>query len=199
MEGLLKAHIQIIVGSTRPGRKGKAVAEWFYKEAKQRNDITVELIDLKNLDLPLLDEPHHPATGQYEKEHTKAWSSIIKKGDGYIFVTPEYNHGYPASLKNALDYLYNEWGKKPMGIVNYGGAVGGARAAEQLRLVAIELHMHPIREQIQVLNVGQAVAEDGTLNTELVRGDVTAMLDELVWWATTLKPAREAQYVHSRS
>src|SRR3977135_2592883 len=126
--------IAIILGSTRPGRNGEAVAKWVYEVTKRRNDAEFELVDIKDFNLPLLDEPVPPIMGQYSKPHTKRWAAKIAVFDAYVFVTPEYNHGTSGALKNAIDFLFAEWNNKAAGFVSYGGA-SGARAVEQLRLV----------------------------------------------------------------
>jgi NAD(P)H-dependent FMN reductase len=127
--------VAIILGSTRPGRNGEAVARWVYNIAKKlSNDVEFEYIDIKDFNLPLLDEPIPPSQGQYSKDHTKAWSAKIDSFDAYIFVTAEYNHGIPGALKNAIDFLYRKWNNKAAGFVSYGGA-GGVRSVEHLRLV----------------------------------------------------------------
>ena len=132
--------IAIIIGSTRPGRKGEAVAKWVYEIAQKRSDAEFELVDIKDFNLPLLDEPMSPMMGQYTHQHTKTWSAKIASFDAYVFVTPEYNHGTSGALKNAIDFLCNEWNNKAAGFVSYGGA-GGARAVEQLRLVMAEVQI----------------------------------------------------------
>src|SRR5216117_3050651 len=139
--------IAIILGSTRPGRNGEAVAKWVHEIAQERTDAEFELVDLKDFNLPLLDEPMPPIMGQYSKPHTKAWAAKISSFDGYVFVTPEYNHGVPGALKNAIDFLFREWTDKAAGFVSYGGA-GGARAVEQLRLVLAEVHVATVRAQV---------------------------------------------------
>src|SRR5881296_2462563 len=139
--------IAIIIGSTRPGRKGEAVAKWVYEIAQERSDVEFELVDIKDFNLPLLDEPMSPIMGQYTHQHTKTWSAKIASFDAYVFVTPEYNHGTSAALKNAIDFLYHEWVNKAAGFVSYGGA-GGARAVEQLRLVLAEVQIATVRNQV---------------------------------------------------
>ena len=139
--------IGIIVGSTRPGRNGLAVAQWVYDIASQRDDAHYELVDLIDYPLPHLDEPVPPILGQYSHEHTKAWADKIASFDGFVVVTPEYNHSTSGVLKNAIDYLYKEWNNKAVGFVSYG-AVGGSRAVEHLRLVAAELQMADVRAQV---------------------------------------------------
>lgn len=136
-------HIQLIIASVRPTRIGDQIAQWAIDLASGIDDLTFELVDLKDWYLPLDDEPHQPKVGGYVQHHTMAWSEQIRKGDGYIFLTPQYNWGYPASLKNALDHLYHEWSNKPAVIVTYGHR-GGVKAAEQLKQVLIGLHMRPV-------------------------------------------------------
>jgi len=139
--------IAIIVGSTRPGRNGRAVADWAYAQACQRDDAGYELIDLLDYPLPLLDQAMPPSLGQYANEHTRAWAAKVAGFDGYVFVTPEYNHSTSAALKNAIDHLYGEWNNKAAGFVSYGG-LGGARAVEHLRLICAELQIATVRSQV---------------------------------------------------
>jgi len=139
--------IAIIIGSTRPGRNGEAVAKWVYEIAKKRHDAEFELVDIKEFELPLLDEPVPPSMGQYSRPHTKRWAAKINSFDGFVFVTPEYNHGISGALKNAIDFLFAEWNNKAAGFVSYG-SVGGARAVEQLRLVLAEVQIATVRNQV---------------------------------------------------
>src|SRR5882762_483551 len=139
--------IAIIIGSTRPGRNGEAVAKWVYKIAQKRTDAEFELVDIKDFNLPLLDEPVPPIMGQYSKLHTKVWAAKIGSFDAYVFVTPEYNHGTSGALKNAIDFLYQEWTSKAAGFVAYGGTMG-ARAVENLRLILAELQVATVRTQV---------------------------------------------------
>ena len=143
--------IAVIVGSVRPGRAGLDVANWYIDQVKDTPGLEFELVDLKDHPLPLLDEPMPPAMGQYEKAHTKAWSEVISRYDGYVWVTSEYNHAPPASLLNAISYLFNEWSKKPVAMVGYGN-MAGARAVEHLRNVAGELDMVDLRMAVGVRN-----------------------------------------------
>ena len=138
--------IAIIIGSTRPNRMGATVADWVHKEAASR-DASYDLIDLREVDLPFLDEGMPPSMGQYEHEHTKEWAATIAQYDGFVFVTPEYNHATSAALKNALDFLYAEWNDKACAFVGYG-SLGGARAVENLRAIASELQMAHVRQQV---------------------------------------------------
>ncbi|MFC3502620.1 NADPH-dependent FMN reductase [Micromonospora krabiensis] len=139
--------IGIILGSTRPGRNGEAVARWVLDVAKQRTDAEFELVDLLDYQLPHLDEPMPPSYGQYSQPHTKRWSETISSYDGFVMVTPEYNHSTSGALKNAIDYLYGEWNNKAVGFVSYG-SVGGTRAVEHLRLISAELQMADVRAQV---------------------------------------------------
>ena len=139
--------IAIILGSTRPGRNGEAVAKWVLENASTRTDAEYELVDLIDYRLPHLDEAMPPAYGQYANEHTKTWAAKIAEFDGYIFVTPEYNHSTSGALKNAIDYLFAEWNNKAAGFVSYG-SVGGTRAVEHLRLIAAELQIATVRAQV---------------------------------------------------
>src|SRR5712672_2948956 len=136
--------IAIIIGSTRPARNGEAVGKWVYEIAKKRTDAEFELVDIKDFNLPLLDEPVPPSMGQYSKPHTKTWAAKIGSFDGYVFVTPEYNHGIAGALKNAIDFLFAEWNNKAAGFVAYGGA-GGTRAVEHLRQIMGELKVAAVR------------------------------------------------------
>jgi len=139
--------IAVILGSTRPGRNGKAVAEWVYDVAKQRDDAEYELVDIAEYALPHLDEIVPPSLGQYSQPHTLAWANKIASFDGFVFVTPEYNHSTSGALKNAIDFLYAEWNNKAAGFVSYGSA-GGTRAVEHLRLVMAELQVADVRAQV---------------------------------------------------
>lgn len=180
--------IAIIIGSTRPGRKGEAVGKWVYETAKAYGKADVELIDLVDYNLPLLDEANIPAAGKYEKEHTKKWAAKIAEFDGYVFVTPEYNHGTSAALKNALDFLYKEWTNKACGFVGYGWT-GGLRGIEQLRACVSNLELADVRQQVDISFVHDY--KDGVLTA----GDhkvkaVHGMIDQIVAWADALKSLR---------
>lgn len=181
--------IGIILGSTKPGRNGEAVAKWVYDISKNREDAQFELVDVKDFDLPLYDEPYPAMMQQYTKEHTKKWSDKIKEFDGYIFVTAEYNHAIPGALKNAIDFLSVEWNNKAAGFVSYGSA-GGARAVEQLRLVAGELQLADVRAQV-MLSLFTDFENMSTFKPDPRHVDeVHAMFDQVVAWANALKPLR---------
>jgi NAD(P)H-dependent FMN reductase len=179
----------IILGSNRPGRNGEAVARWVYETAKKRIDAEFEYVDIKDFNLPLLDEPVPPSQGQYSKEHTKVWSAKIDSFDSYIFVTAEYNHGIPGALKNGIDYLYKEWNNKAAGFVGYGSA-GGVRAVEQLRLVMAELQVADVRAQVAVSIITEfenfRIFKPASYQEKLVNN----MLDQVISWGRALKPLR---------
>ncbi|MEU1623700.1 NAD(P)H-dependent oxidoreductase [Streptomyces sp. NPDC005722] len=181
--------IAIILGSTRPGRNGAAVADWVLDIAKQRSDAEFELVDLADYPLPLLDEALPPAFGQYQNDHTKAWSAKIAEFDGYVFVTPEYNHSTTGALKNALDYLYAEWNNKAAGFVGYGSG-GGIRAVEHLRLIASELQIATVRAQVALSLLtdfeNYSVFKPGPHH----RSTLDATLDQVVAWSKALRPLR---------
>ncbi|MBI3486245.1 NAD(P)H-dependent oxidoreductase [Candidatus Daviesbacteria bacterium] len=191
--------IQIIIGTTRPNRFSEKPAHWIFNEAKKRTDIKVELVDLRDYPLPYYDEALSPAAlqGKYEKTEVKKWAEKISEADGYIIVTGEYNHGYPAVLKNALDYIYYPWNKKAVGFVSYG-SVNGARSVEQLRQVVIELQMAPIRSSIylpsQVYMAVKSQKPDDKLSPFESLSEVKdSFLDQLIWWTKALKQAREKE------
>ena len=180
----------IIIGSTRPGRNGEAVARWVYEIAQKRSDAQFELVDLQDFNLPLLDEPVPPSMGQYSKQHTKDWAAKVDSFDGFVFVTPEYNHGTSAALKNAIDYLYREWNNKAAAFVGYGSA-GGTRAVEHLRLVMGELMVADVRAQVQ-LSLYTDFENFKVFKPDARRAEsVNTMLDQLVSWSTALKSLRQ--------
>lgn len=181
--------IAVIVGSTRPGRNGEQVARWVLEHARQRSDATYELVDLAEVDLPLLDEAMPPAMGQYAHEHTRAWATTIAGFDGFVIVTPEYNHSVPAALKNALDYLHAEWSNKAVGFVSYGSA-GGVRAVEHLRGIAGELQLADVRAQVS-FTLATDFEHYRTLKpAEHHLPALTQLLDQLTAWSAALAPLR---------
>jgi NAD(P)H-dependent FMN reductase len=183
-------NLTIIVGSTRPGRAGLPIAEWFAGRAKEHGGFDVTVVDLAELGLPLLDEPNHPRLRQYTHEHTKEWSAIVDAADAFVIVTPEYNAGYPAGLKNALDYLHQEWRHKPVGFVSYGGVSAGTRAVQQLKQVVTQLRMLPVVESVSIPSHTQFLS-DGTLKPNaMMEQAADAMLDELERTETALRPLR---------
>ena len=182
--------IGIILGSTRPGRNGEQVAKWVYDLASRRDDADFELVDLADYPLPHLDEPLPPSVGQYHNEHTKQWAAKIGSFDGFVIVTPEYNHGTSGVLKNALDFLYAEWNNKAVGFVSYGGT-GGARAVEHLRLVAGELQMADVRQQVVLSLVTEFESYRTFKPGDYNLAPLSTMLDQVVAWSTALAPIRQ--------
>ncbi|MGY1616577.1 NADPH-dependent FMN reductase [Geodermatophilus sp. SYSU D00691] len=183
--------IGIILGSTRPHRNGEQVARWVLDVASRRADAEFELVDLRDHPLPHLDEPIPPSLGQYQGEHTRQWAETIASFDGFVIVTPEYNHSTSGVLKNAIDYLYAEWNNKAVGFVSYG-AVGGARAVEHLRLVAGELQMADVRQQVAL-----SLATEFENYSTFAPGDynlpaLDTLLDQVVAWSAALAPLRSA-------
>jgi NAD(P)H-dependent FMN reductase len=186
--------LQIIAASTRPGRRGIAVARWLQQLARAHGGFDVELVDLAEVALPVFDEPNHPRLRQYVHQHTKDWSATVDRADAYVFVFPEYNHSFPASLKNALDYLSAEWADKPAGLVTYGGVSAGLRAAAALKPVLAALRVVPVVEAVSVPFFAQFLTEDDEFapNAELEAGG-KAMLDELARLAPALRRLRTDQ------
>ncbi len=183
--------LKIIIASTRPGRKGPAIGAWIYETAKNNPVFEVTLLDLAIINLPFLDEPHHPRLKKYEQEHTKNWSTIIDDSDAFIFVTPEYNFGYPAPLKNALDFLYHEWSYKPVAFVSYGGLAGGTRSVQMLKQVVTALKMMPIVESVNLPFFTKHLNEQDTfVPDDSITKSAEAMLSELTKWAESLKTMR---------
>jgi NAD(P)H-dependent FMN reductase len=172
--------LQIIIASTRPGRVGLPVATWFTQAAVAHGAFEIDLIDLAEIDLPFLDEPHHPRLQKYTKEHTKAWSARIGRGDAYVFVTPEYNHGFNAVLKNAIDFLHNEWIDKPVGFVTYGGVAAGTRSMQMLKQVVTALKMVPLVPAVNIPFVATFLDEQRVVQpNDAMTDGASALLDEL--------------------
>ncbi|WP_049557592.1 NADPH-dependent FMN reductase [Nonomuraea sp. SBT364] len=181
--------VAVIIGSTRPGRNGEVVAQWVHNVAARRTDAEFELVDLRDFDLPHLDEEMPAATGQYSRAHTQKWAAKIASFDAYVFVTPEYNRSTSGVLKNAIDFLYTEWNNKAAGFVSYG-VDGGNRAVEALRLVMGELQVADVRAQ-----VGLSLVTDfenySTFRPAAQREDILAtMLDQVIAWGEALRPLR---------
>jgi NAD(P)H-dependent FMN reductase len=186
-----KPTLQIIIASTRPGRVGPSVADWFRDRAVKHGGFDVELIDLAEVNLPLFDEPKHPRFGEYVHQHTKDWSATIRRGDAYVFVVPEYNYGFNAAIKNAIDYLNQEWQYKPLGFVSYGGVAAGTRAVQMLKQVVSALKMVPMAESVNIPFVQQFLDEQRVLQpNEIMESAATALLDELARWTSAVGPLR---------
>jgi NAD(P)H-dependent FMN reductase len=183
--------LQVIICSTRPGRVGPSVARWFHEFARAHSQFDVELVDLADFKLPLYDEPVHPRMQQYAHDHTKRWSASVSRADAYVFVTPEYNYSAPPSLVNALDFVYKEWNEKPCGFVGYGGVSGGLRAVQSVKPQVTTLKMMPMVEGVAIPMVAKHIRENGEFaSNELIDASATALLDELLRWATALKTLR---------
>lgn len=180
--------IAIIVGSTRPGRNSKAVAEWVLDQAASRT-ADYELVDLLDYPLPHLDEAVPPSMGQYEGEHTKRWAAKIDSYDGFVFVTPEYNHSTSGVLKNAIDYVYAEWNNKAAGFVSYG-SLGGARAIEHLRAISAELQLAGVRQQLS-FSLFTDFEDMNAFKPEPQHEDeARTLFDQLEAWAGAMKTLR---------
>lgn len=189
--------IGIIVGSTRPGRKARDVADWVQSVAAKRQDAIYEVVDIADFDLPLLDEPVPPSMDQYSKPHTFRWAERIGEFDGFVFVTPEYNHSTSGALKNALDFLYKEWNNKVAGFVSYGSA-GGARAVEHLRAIAAELQMATVRAQV-LFYLDRDFKDYSIFNPQSRHEtDLNTMLDQLTEWARSLESVRAGELAAAR-
>lgn len=186
---LLKLHV--IIASTRPGRRGLPIGEWVHARATAHGAFEARLVDLAAINLPFLDEPNHPRMRQYTKQHTKDWSALIDAADAFVIVTPEYNYGMTAPLKNALDYLLWEWTYKPVGFVSYGGISGGTRAVQMIKQVATTLKMTPLTEAVTMPMFPQFFDQEGRFQpNETLEGSATTMFNELARVARALQPLR---------
>jgi len=186
------AHIKVIIGSTRPERFGHQPAEWIMALAKEHPESTFELVDLKEVDLPFLDEPKPALYGEYQNDHTKAWAKTIDEADGFIIVAGEYNHTITPALINAIDFLAAEWRHKPVGFVSYGAAAGGARAVEHLRGVAGQLGMYDISDNLPIVNYWTQMNDQGMFTaTDEQTKTVHAIIKNVSFWADELKTSRE--------
>jgi NAD(P)H-dependent FMN reductase len=189
--------IGIILGSTRPGRNGEAVATWVHEHARGRQDAQFELIDLQSFNLPLLDEPVPPSMGQYSKDHTKRWAAKIAELDAFIFVTPEYNHSTSGALKNAIDFLYAEWNNKAAGFVSYGSA-GGARAVEHLRLIMAEVQIATVRAQV-MFSLFTDFENFSTFKPgPQHEGMLKTLIDQVVAWGNAMRTVRSPELTAAR-
>jgi NAD(P)H-dependent FMN reductase len=183
-------NVAVIIGSTRPNRVGESVGKWVHQLAQQRGDAEFELVDVKDFNLPLLDEPIPPSQGKYSKEHTKKWAAKIASFDGYVFVTPEYNHGIGGALKNAIDFLYAEWNNKAAGFVGYGSA-GGVRAVEHLRLVMAEVQVATVRAQVMLSLRDDFENYSDFKPREFHEKALGQVFDQVIAWGGAMKTLRE--------
>jgi NAD(P)H-dependent FMN reductase len=183
--------LYVIAVSTRPGRAGFPLVQWITQLAQAHAGFDVELVDLKEENLPMFDEPRHPRLREYEHEHTKRWSAKVDAADAFVFVTPEYNHGTPPSLTNALIYLVHEWAHKPVSFVSYGGPAGGTRAVQMVKPMLVALKMVPLMESVMVPVFTHHLDDQGAFRaSELQESHANAMLDALLKWTHTLAVMR---------
>ncbi|HVP61676.1 MAG TPA: NAD(P)H-dependent oxidoreductase [Myxococcaceae bacterium] len=185
--------LNVVVVSTRPGRVGLAVGEWFHRRAVEHGNFEVTFVDLHDLALPLLDEPEHPRLRKYTKAHTHAWSKSVEGADAFTFVTPEYNFGLPPTLLNAIDFVYSEWNYKAASFVSYGGVSGGLRATQMAKVPLTSVKVMPIVEQVSISFVSKQITDGKFTPTDAQHKAAADMLDELHRWAAALKPMREAK------
>jgi NAD(P)H-dependent FMN reductase len=186
-----KPTLQILVASTRPGRVGLPVAEWFRDRAETEGSFEIDFADLAAIDLPFMDEPNHPRLRQYTQEHTKEWSARVDAADAFVFVVPEYNYGFNAPLKNAIDFLHQEWAYKPVGFVSYGGVSAGTRAVQMAKQVVTTLKMTPVFDAVSIPFVAQFIDDEGALEAnEVIEKAADAMLVELGRLEAALRPLR---------
>jgi len=188
---MAKPKLLIVIASTRPGRVGLPVGRWFEAHARTHGAFEIEVADLAEIDLPFMDEPNHPRLQKYTHQHTKAWSATVDAADAFVLVMPEYNYGFTAPLKNAIDYLHMEWVYKPVGIVSYGGISAGTRAAQMIKQVLTTLKMYPLPEAVSIPFVAKFVDDEGVLQpNEVMEQAATAMLDETLRMVGALEGLR---------
>lgn len=186
--------MMILIASTRPGRIGLPVAEWFEGVARYHGGFDIDVVDLAELNLPFMDEPNHPRFRAYVHEHTKRWSERVDAADTIVFAMPEYNYAFNAPLKNAIDYLHQEWAYKPLGLVTYGGVSAGTRAAQMVKQVVSALRMVPAGEAVSIPFVRQFLSDEGRIEpNETINDAANAMLDELARLSVALRPLRERE------
>lgn len=188
-----KPTLGIVIASIREGRRGGPIGSWAHDQAIAHGGFEVEMLDLEAIDLPLLTEPGHPALGQYTQQRTKDWSATVSPLDAFVFVTPEYDHGYPATLKNAIDHLHKEWNYKPVGFVSYGGVAAGTRSVQMLKQVLGALRMFPIYDGVAIPFVNESLPDGAeTLrDDEPMRKAAATMFDELLRVQACTAPLRE--------
>jgi NAD(P)H-dependent FMN reductase len=187
--------LKIISSSVRTGRKGPLIAAWIAEVARQNGNFNVEILDLGEIRLPMMDEPHHPVLRKYEHEHTKKWSAVIDEADAFIFVTAEYDYSYPAPLRNALEYLIQEWAYKAAGIVSYGGVSAGTRAANTLKSDLASFKVVPLSEAVHLPFFAQYINAEGQfVASEISQKAANTMLRELVRWTHGLKLIKENKF-----
>lgn len=188
-------NLKIIIASTRPGRKGPLFADWIAELARSVPGFNVDLVDLAEVNLPFMDEPNHPRLGQYTHQHTKDWSARITEADAFILVTPEYNYGFPATIKNAIDFLFHEWRHKPIGFVSYGGVAAGTRSVQMLKLTLTALEMVPLSAAVNIPFFTHHIRDEKFVPTEEHNKTAAAMFSELSKWSKALKLIRNPSAV----
>jgi NAD(P)H-dependent FMN reductase len=192
MNDVLMPKLTIVIASTRPGRAGLPITQWFTGRAEAYGGFDIHVADLAEVNLPLLNEPNHPRLRQYTHQHTRDWSTTVDASDAFVFVTPEYNYGYTAALKNAIDYLHEEWMQKPVGFVSYGGVAAGTRAVQQLKQVVTTLKMVPLVEAVNIPFYTQFIDEEGRVQAnEVMEHAADAMLEELARTEAALRTLRD--------
>lgn len=185
-----KPLLQIIICSTRPGRVGAPIATWFFEHAKARDEFDVELIDLAEVNLPLLDEPHHPRLRDYVHEHTRQWSAIVARADAFVFVIPEYNYSINGATKNAIDFLHYEWRRKPFGLVCYGGVSRGLRSAQVLKASLTSLEM-PWTADVPIWLAATPVVDGEFRGDDMLAQSAALLLDQLALYAPICRQLRD--------
>ena len=188
----LQAKLQIVVASTRPGRIGLPVGEWFHDQALAHGAFDVQWVDLSEWNLPFMDEPHHPRLRKYTHDHTRRWSALIDSADAFVMVTPEYNHSFNAPLKNAIDYLIHEWAYKPVGFVSYGGLSAGTRAVQMLKPILSDLNMTPVPEAVLIPFVSQLMSDGRFVPPDSFAQAAQVMLSQIERTEAVLRPLRAA-------
>lgn len=190
MESNIKMELRILTSTTRENRQGIKVANWIFEKAQSDSNFNTQLLDLKEINLPLMDEPNHPSLGKYEHEHTKAWSKKINEADAFIFVLAEYNYGFPAPIKNAIDYLHREWKYKPVAFVSYGGISAGLRSTQMMKQVVTTLNMMPIATQVNIPFFATHIQDGRFVSNEQMEISANKMLEELYKWTIVMKQMR---------
>ncbi len=185
--------IDVVICSTRPGRLGPKIGDWFHTIAAAQDGITARLIDIADFALPMFDEPRHPRLGDYAHEHTKRWAASVAAADGFAFVAPEYNHGPTPALVNALTFLGPEWALKPAGFVSYGGRSGGLRAAQLTKPILSALKMYPVKNGVVIPMAKDHVVDGSFVGGEELEREANGMLKELATMAAGLAPLRSAK------
>ncbi|HKJ30469.1 MAG TPA: NADPH-dependent FMN reductase [Balneolales bacterium] len=190
------AELRIITSTTRPGRKSPVIASWIAEKARGYVPFNVEILDLAKIDLPMMNEPNHPRLRKYQHVHTQKWSQMVDTSDAFIFIIAEYNHGFTAPLKNAIDYLSQEWAYKPVGLVSYGGVAGGTRSVHMLKEILTALKMVPLSEGVSIPFIQNFINEDDEfVANEIIDQSADVMLTELLRWTDTLQSMRENEMV----